>query len=83
MCIKFNLVQNNLHNLQNPYFLVSLLVQQLAQIVQAGGDGALVGVGVFQVLIWDVGAGQEGALGLVQATLVHQYDSRVQVGRWR
>lgn len=60
---------------------MSLLVQKLAQVVQAAGDRALVGVGVLQVLIWDIGAGQEGALGFVQATLVHQDDPRVQVGR--
>lgn len=66
-----------------PHLLVPLLVQQLAQIVQAGGHGALVGVRVLQVLVWDVGAGQEGALGLVQPSQIHQDDSRVQVGRWR
>ena len=63
------------------YLLVSLLMEQLAQVVQAAGDGALVSVGVLQVLIWDVSAGQEGALGLIKATLIHQDDARVQVGR--
>ena len=64
-----------------PYLLVSRLVQQLAQVVQAAGDGALVRVGVFEVLVGDVGAGQEGALGLFQPALVHLDDARVQVGR--
>lgn len=58
----------------------ALFVEQLPQVVQAAGDGALVGVRVLQVLVGDVGAGQEGALGLVQAALVHQDDSRIQVG---
>lgn len=40
-------------------------MEQLAQVVQAAGDGALMGVGVLQVLIWDVSAGQKGALGLI------------------
>lgn len=70
-------------HLRPSHLLVALLVQQLAQIVQAGGDGALVGVRVLQVLVRDVGAGQESALGLVQPSLVHQDDSRVQVGRWQ
>lgn len=70
-------------HLRPSHLLVALLVQQLAQIVQAGGDGALVGVRVLQVLVRDVGAGQESALGLVQPSLVHQDDPRVQVGRWR
>lgn len=39
------------------YLLVSLLVQQLAQVVQAAGDGAFMSVGVLQVLVWDVSAG--------------------------
>lgn len=63
------------------YLLVSLLMVQLAQVVQAAGDGALVGMGVLQVLIWDIGTGQEGAPGLIQATLIHQDDACVQVGR--
>lgn len=70
-------------HLRPSHLLVALLVQQLAQIVQAGSDGALVGVRVLQVLVRYVGAGQERALGLVQPSLVHQDDSRVQVGRWR
>lgn len=53
------------------YLLVSLFMEQLAQVVQAAGDWAFVGVGVFQVLIWDISAGQEGALGLIKATLIH------------
>lgn len=65
------------------YLLVSLLVQQLPQVVQAAGDGALVGVGVLQVLIRDVSTGQEGAFGLIMATLIHQDDACVQVGRWK
>lgn len=56
-------------------------MEQLAQVVQAAGDRALVGMGVLEVLVWDVGTGQEGALGLIQATLIHQYDSCVQVSR--
>lgn len=63
------------------HLLVSLLVQQLAQVVQAAGDGGLVRVGVLEVLVWDVGAGQEGALGLICPSLIHQDDPRVQVGR--
>lgn len=63
------------------HLLVSLLVEQLAQVVQAAGDGALVRVGVLEVLVWYVSAGQEGALGLVCPTLIHQDDPRVQVGR--
>lgn len=63
------------------HLLPSLLMQQLPQVVQATGDGALVGVGVLQVLIGDVCAGGEGALRLVQVAPVHQDDSRVQVGR--
>lgn len=58
----------------------ALFMEQLPQVVQAAGDGALVCVRVLEVLVGDVGAGQEGALGLVQAALVHQDDSRVQVG---
>lgn len=61
--------------------LLALLVQQFAHVVKAAGDGALVGVGVLQVLIGNVGTGQEGAFGLVQAALVHQDDACVQVGR--
>lgn len=61
----------------------ALFVEQLPQIVQAAGNGALVGVGVLQVLVRNVGTGQEGVLGLVQASLVHQDDSRVQVGGYR
>lgn len=57
----------------------ALFVEQLPQVVQTAGDGALVGVGVLQVLIRDVSAGQEGAFGLVQAALVHQDDSRVEI----
>ena len=60
---------------------MSCLVEQLAQVVQAAGDGALVRVGVFEVLVRDVRAGQEGPLGLVQPALVHLDDARVQVGR--
>jgi len=56
-------------------------VQKLAQVVQAAGDGALVRVGVLEVLIGDVGAREEGPLGLVQPPLVHLDDARVQVGR--
>lgn len=63
------------------HLLLALLMQQLPQVVQAAGDGALVGVGVLQVLIGDVGTGREGAFGLVQVAPVHQDDSRVQVGR--
>ena len=62
--------------------LLALFVEQLPQVVQAAGDGALVGVGVLQVLVWNVGAGQEGAFGLLQAALVHQDDSCVQVCRY-
>lgn len=40
-------------------------MEQLPQVVQAAGDGALVGVGVLQVLVWDISAGQECALGLI------------------
>lgn len=58
----------------------ALFMEQLPQVVQAAGDGALVCVRVLEVLVGDVGAGQEGAFGLVQAALVHQDDSRVQVG---
>ena len=65
------------------HLLVALLVQQFAQIVQAAGDGALVGVWVLEVLVWDVGAGQEGASGLVAAALVHQDDPRIQVSGCR
>lgn len=63
------------------HLLLALLMQQLPQVVEAAGDGALVGVGVLQVLIGDVGTGREGAFGLVQVAPVHQDDSRVQVGR--
>lgn len=56
-------------------------MEQLSQVVQAAGDGALVGVGILQVLVRDVGAGQEGVFGLLQVALVHQDDPRVQVGR--
>lgn len=63
------------------YLLASLFVEQLAQVVQAAGHRALVGVGVLQVFIGDVGAGQEGALGLIEVALIHQDDARVQVGR--
>ena len=56
-------------------------MEQLPQVVQAAGDGALVGVGVLQVLIWDVGTHQEGAFGFLQVALVHQDDSCVQVSR--
>lgn len=63
------------------HLLLALLMQQLPQVVQATGDGALVGVGVLQVLIGDVCAGGKGALCLVQVAPVHQDDSRVQVGR--
>lgn len=61
--------------------LLALLMEQLPQVVQAAGDGALVGVGVLQVLIRNVCTGQKGAFGLVQVALVHQDDSCVQVGR--
>lgn len=61
--------------------LLALFVEQLSQIVQAAGDGALVGVGVLQVLIWNVGTCQKCAFGLLQVALVHQDDSCVQVGR--
>lgn len=61
----------------------ALLMEKLPQVVQAAGYGALVGVRVLQVLIRDVGTGQEGVLGFVQASLVHQDDSRVQVGGYR
>lgn len=64
------------------YLLMTLLMEQLAQVVQTAGDGALVGVRVLQVLIRDISAGEEGALGLIVATLIHQDDARVQVGRW-
>jgi len=63
------------------HLLPALLVQQLAQVVQAAGDGALVGVRVLQVLVGDLGAGGEGELGLRQTALVHQHDARVQVRR--
>lgn len=56
-------------------------MQQLPQVVQAAGNGALVGVGVLQVLIGDVGTCREDVFGLVQVAPVHQDDSRVQVGR--
>lgn len=56
-------------------------MEQFPQVVQAAGDGALVGVGVLQVLIGNVGTSQKGALGLLQVALVHQDDSCVQVGR--
>lgn len=56
-------------------------MEQFSQVVQAACDGALVGMGVLQVLIWNVGTRQKGAFGLLQVALVHQYDSCVQVGR--
>lgn len=56
-------------------------MEQFAQVIQAAGDGALVRVGVLQVFVWDVSTGQEGTLGLVCPTLIHQDDPRVQVGR--
>lgn len=56
-------------------------MEQLPQVVQAAGDRALVGVGVLQVLIWNVSACQKGAFGLLQVALVHQDDSCVQVCR--
>lgn len=56
-------------------------MEQFAQVVQAAGDGALVRVGVLQVLVWYVSTGQEGTLGIVCSTLIHQDNSRVQVGR--
>lgn len=56
-------------------------MEQLAQVVQAAGDGALVCVGVLEVLVGYVRAGEKGALGLVQPALVHLDDARVQVGR--
>lgn len=63
------------------HLLLALLMQQLPQVVEAAGDGALVGVGVLQVLVGDVGTGREGAFGLVQVAPVHQDDSHVQVRR--
>lgn len=59
--------------------MLSLLVKQFAQIVQAAGDRALVGVRVLQVLIWDVCAGEKGAFGLFDIPLGHLDDSYVQV----
>lgn len=86
-CLRIRLVADLNYRLRktrlSSHLLVSLLVQQLPQIIQAGGDGALVGVRVLQVLVWDVGAGEEGSLGLVQPSQIHQDDPRVQVGGWR
>lgn len=67
--------------------MVALLVKQFAQIVQAAGDRALVGVRVLQVLIWDVCARKKGAFGFFNVPLGHLDDSYVQVssckkGRW-
>lgn len=56
-------------------------MKQFSQVVQAAGDGALVGMRVLQVLIRNVGTSKEGAFSLFQVALVHQDDSRVQVGR--
>ena len=56
-------------------------MEELAHVVQAAGDGALVRMGVLEVLVGYVRAGNKGALGLVQAALVHLDDARVQVGR--
>lgn len=56
-------------------------MEQFSQVVQAAGDGALVGVGVLQVLIRNVSTSEEGAFGLFQVALVHQDDPCVQVGR--
>lgn len=65
----------------SPDLLLALFVEQFPQVVQAACDGALVGVRVLQVLVWNVGTSQEGAFGLLQSALVHQDDSCVQVGR--
>lgn len=63
------------------YLLMAMLMEQLPQVVQAAGDRGLMSVRVLQVLVRDVGACQEGALGFVCVTPIHQDDARVQVGR--
>lgn len=63
----------------NEYLMLALLMKQLAKVVQAAGDGALVSVRVLQVLIGDVSASVKGALGLFDIPLGDQDDAHVQV----
>lgn len=65
------------------YLLVALLMEELAHVIEAAGHGAPVGLGVLQVLVRNVRAGEEHPLGLGQTLLVHQDDPRVQVGGCR
>lgn len=59
--------------------MLVLLVKQFAQVIQAAGDRALVRMRILQVLIWDIGAGVEGALGIFDIPLGHLDDAHVQV----
>lgn len=54
-------------------------MKQFAEVVQAAGDGALVGMRVLQVLIGDVSASVKGALGLFDIPLGDQDDAHIQV----
>lgn len=59
--------------------MLAQLMKHLAQVVQAAGDGALVGMRVLQILIRDVSASVECALGLFDIPLGDQDDAHVQV----
>lgn len=59
--------------------MLALLMKQFAQVVQAAGDGALVGMRVLQVLIRDVRTSVECSLGLFDIPLGDQDDAHVQV----
>lgn len=61
------------------YLVLALLMKQLAQVVQAAGDRALVGMRVLQVLIRDICTGVECVLGLFNIPLGHQDNAHVQV----
>ncbi len=68
-----------MHADSDEYLVLALLMKQFAEVVQAAGDGALMGMRVLQVLIGDVSTSVKGALGLFNIPLGDQDDAHVQV----
>ncbi len=68
-----------MHADSDEYLVLAQLMKQFAEVVQAAGDGALVGMRVLQVLIWDISTSVKGALGLFNLPLGDQDDAHVQV----
>ncbi len=66
-----------MHADSDEYLVLALLMKQFAEVVQAAGDGALMGMRVLQVLIGDVSTSVKGALGLFNIPLGDQDDAHV------